>query len=97
MLKILLSSHMLTNSAMCFIDILRVFQGRLRGGPRFKGCSSSRYLKEVQRVFQGSAKDILKKIKGCTEIVKCILSKFYKKFQGSFKIVSIKFCFAILS
>ena len=41
---------------------------RLRGGPRVleelsKG--ASRYLKEVQRVFQGSFKDVLRKIQEC--------------------------------
>ena len=49
-----------------FSDILRVFQGRL-WGETFKGVS--RNLKEVQRVFQGGFRDVLRKFQECLKKV----------------------------
>ena len=48
---------------MAFQEVLRVFQGRLRGVPRDPQGESNElqgYLKEVQRVFQGSFKAVSK-------------------------------------
>ena len=49
--------------------VSRVFQGRLSGVPWDLFNEDSRelqgYLKEVQRVFQGSFKDALRKIQRC--------------------------------
>ena len=52
-----------------------------RPGLVFQRVSPDR-VKEVSRVFK--------------EIVKCVSRKFQKKFQGSFKNLSMKVCFAIL-
>ena len=54
----------------------------------FKGVS--RYLKEVQRVFQGGFRDVLRKFQGC---LKKVSSVFQENFIKSFKGVS---SFAIL-
>ena len=51
---------------------------------------ASRNVKQVQRVFQGSVKDVLRKIEGWDS------RKFHKKFHGCFKNLSMKFRFAIL-
>ena len=56
-----------------------------------------RYLNEVQSVFQGIFKDVLRNFQGCVEKVSSVFQEnFNKKFQGRFKNVSMKFCFAIL-
>ena len=66
----------------CFQDILRVFQGRL-WGETFKGVS--RYLKEIQRVFQGGFRDVLRKFQGSLKEVSSVFQKYFIK---SFKDVS---------
>ena len=63
---------------------LGIIQGRLK------------YVKEVQMVFKGNFKNILRKIHGFKASVKYFSRKFRKKFQGCFKNLSRKFCFAIL-
>ena len=39
-------------------------------------------LKEVQRVFQGSFKGVLKKFQGCLKNVSCALRNISKSFKG---------------
>ena len=60
----------------CFQDILRVFQGRL-WGETFKGVS--RYLKEVQRVFQGGFRDVLRKFQGGLKKVSSVFQENFTK------------------
>ena len=62
-----------------------MFQETLKGASR----EVQVYLKEVQWVFQGSFKDILRKFLGC---LKNVLSVFQKNFKQSFMGVSRMFC-----
>ena len=57
---------------------LGIIQGRLK------------YVKEVQMVFKGNFKNILRKIHGFKASVKYFSRKFRKKFQGCFK--KVLFC-----
>ena len=61
-----------------------MIKGSLKVSKRFKGC-----LKVVSKMFQG-------RFEGGKEHVKCVSRKFHKNFQGCFKNLSMKFCFAIM-
>ena len=43
------------------------------------------YLKEVEKVFQGTFKDVFLRLKVVKESVNCVSRKFHKKFQGFIK------------
>ena len=54
------------------MEVLRVFQGRLRSVPR----DPKGYLKEE---FQGSFKDVLRKFQGCLKKVSIVFQENFKR------------------
>ena len=80
--------------------ISKLFQGSVKDGSmKMEGCSKRpsrelhihRYLKEVQREFQGIFKDVFSNFQGCLKKVLGVLREiFKKKFQECLKNVSMK-------